>query len=407
MMGVDLRGVKGLVLLPCLAFGLADCKSDDEARLQGPAGGTPLAVGAYEPLRFGDACAGGGKINFCSSETVVSVDQLTSEDPAIARIVLAADVPATFFNATHFVQGVAPGFAMLHFRGTFDDGSVRSADLQVEVRRVDRTVLASHCGTDDETAEVLTLPSGSGSFDVKLFGRAVELAGWHPNAIEPLAGVEPIGSSYGRNAFLWTAPAEPVVIDVRSGILAAKVGILRAYGPADVTDIVVSSPNGDSLTGQPGDRARIGATTKVRGHAPCDVPTVVFKTETPTVCSGPDGAETWRADNEYGGFLTLNAEGSCRVSASADGARFFRAATFRFFVVEPPGEERFDGFNEPCAVEGSTSCTYGETSQVTLCREGRWVSKEMCGPTRTCDARDPSLGGCVGGGPCSECRALR
>jgi hypothetical protein len=76
-------------------------------------------------------------------------------------------------------------------------------------------------------------------------------------------------------------------------------------------------------------------------------------------------------------------------------------------LVAEPGAERFDGFDQPCVVEGSTSCTYGDGSQVTLCRNGRWASRETCGPARTCDARDPALGGCVAGGPCSECRGMR
>jgi hypothetical protein len=329
-----------------------------------------------------------------------------SLNPDIARVVAAADVPLESSGVTHYVLGVAPGFATLHFRGTFDDGSVRSDDLKVEVRKADRGVVVTSCNGSEST-EVITIPSGSAHFRVKLFGRSVELAGVHPEVLTPTEGVV-AGTYFGiPNTFTWTAPPEPAVVELRSGILPGRIGILRAHAPSEVSDIVVRSVNGSSLSGTSPGKARIEAKTKVRGVEPCDVLPVTFRTETPEVCAGPDGAITWLGEDEYGGFVDLKAEGVCRVSASADGVRFFRPATIRFFIVQPLGTEKFDGFSQPCAVEGSTSCTYGDNSQVTVCREGRWATKEQCGPTRTCDARDPSLDGCVAGGPCSECRAMR
>jgi hypothetical protein len=400
------RKVARGVLTLSLAVALPDCVSDGEARLQGPREGTPLAQGAYERLRFGDACAGGGKLSFCGTDALVSVDELTSLDPEIARIVPAEQAPAGVGSATHYVLGVAPGFATLHFRGTFEDGSVRSDDLRVEVRKADRGVVVGTCN-GVETSEVTTIPAGSASFQVKLFGRSVELAGFHPDAVLPVEGVAVSPGAGLPNVYTWSAPPEPTVLELRSGVVPGKLGTLRAYAPSEVSDVVVESVNGSSLVVFTTGRARIEATTKVRGAEPCDVHPVLFRSETPAICSGPEGADTWAGEDEFGGFAELHAEGVCRISASADGVRFFRPATLRIFLVTPPGDEKFDGFNQPCTVEGSTSCTYGENSQVTVCRDLRWTTKETCGPTRTCDARDPSLAGCVGGGPCSECRALR
>ncbi len=406
MTGARLWGlVKGIALLGFFAVALPDC-SDGEARLQGPLAGQPLAVGAYQSLSYGDSCAGGGKLNFCGTDQLVSLDELSSKNPEVARIVLAADAPVTASNVTHFVLGVAPGKATLHFRGTFDDGSVRSTDLEIEVKKADRSAIRTSCN-GVELAEVVTVPAGAASFEVTLLAGSTELAGFHPEAIAPTEGVAPTTGWDSQNWFTWTAPAEPAVVEVRSGFLPGRVGVLRAYAPSEVSDVVVKSVNGDSLVGQAEDRGRIEATTKVRGVEPCDSLPVVFRSETPAVCSGPDGAATWPAEDDYGGFADFHAEGVCRISASGDGVRFFRPLSIRYFVVEPLGDERFDGFNEPCAIEGSTSCTYGENSEVTLCREGRWVSKETCGPARTCDARDPALEGCVAGGPCSGCRAMR
>ncbi|MDX2051825.1 MAG: hypothetical protein SFV15_05490 [Polyangiaceae bacterium] len=397
--------VLGVLFASYFALALASC-SDGEAYLQGPLQGEPLAVGAYQTLSYGDSCSGGGKLNFCGTDRLVSLDELSSGNPNVASIVLGADAPITTSTATHFVLGVAPGKATLHFRGTFDDGSVRSTDLEIEVSKADRSALRTSCN-GVELGEVVTIPGGAASFQVELFAGATKLAGFHPDAIAPTAGVTPAAGWDSQNWFAWAAPAEPGMVEVRSGFLSSRVGVLRAYGPSEVSDIVVKSVNGSSLVGQPGDKGRIEANTKVRGVQPCDSSRVVFRTETPAVCSGPNGAEIWPAEDDYGGFANFNTEGVCRISASADGVRFFKATSIQYFVIAPRGEERFDGFNEPCAVEGSTSCTYGENSQVTLCREGRWVSKETCGPTRTCDARDPALAGCVAGGPCAECRGLR
>jgi hypothetical protein len=406
MMGKVWGLVAGIAPALFFAVALSNCKSDDEARLQATRPGMPLAVGAYHRLTVGDACAGGGKISVCGTQYLVTLDELSSQNPDIAEVVLAADAPASSAGVTHYVLGIAPGKATLTFRGTFDDGSVRSGELDLEVRKANRVRMSTTC-TGTETSEVVTKPGGGAHFHLRLFDRETELAGLHPDAIIPIEGVMRSTAFDSDNKFTWAAPSEPVAADIHSGIVAGRVGTLRAYGPADVSDIVVDSANGSSLTTWTLGPTRISATVKVRGVVPCDVAPVVFRTETPAVCSGPEGAESWPGEDEWGGFAEMKGEGTCRISASADGVRFFRPASFRFFVVEPPGTEKFDGFNEPCAVEGSTSCTYGDNSQVTLCREGRWATKEQCGPTRTCDARDPSLAGCVAGGPCSECRAMR
>jgi hypothetical protein len=392
--------------LGLFAVALPNCKSDDEARLQATLHGRPLAVGAYQRLSYGDACAGGGKVNVCSTERLVSVDEITSENPDIAAIVLPQDAPVAGTGVTHYVRGVSRGKTTLRFLGTFDDGSVRSAELEIEVRQANRVTVSTRCNGTEGT-EVVTKPGGSGFFEVQLFDHVTLLAGLHPDAVVPMSGVTRSTAFDSQNTFTWTAPAEPAVEDVLSGVVPRPIGTLRAYGPADVSDVVVDSPNGTSLVTWSAGATRIDATVKVRGVVPCDVAPVVFRTETPEVCSGPDGALTWPGEDEWGGFVEMNAEGMCRVRASVDGTRFFRPSQLRFFFVAEPGTERFDGFNQPCAVEGATSCTYGDNSQVTICREGLWATKEQCGPTGTCDARDPSLGGCVAGGPCSECRAMR
>jgi hypothetical protein len=406
MKGHWARGAQAIAAL-CFAVALPDCRSDDEASLQGARQGVPLAVGAYQRLSAGDACRGGGKINFCSTERLVTLDALVSFSPEIAEVVPAEAFPGSAATgATHYVLGVAPGKAKLHFSGTFDDGSVRSADLEVEVRKADRAVASSNCH-GVETSTLVTRPGGALFFEVKLFSGATELAGWHPDAVVPGAGLVRSTAFDSANHFTWTAPTEPASVDLRSGLVPQRLAALQAYGAADVTDIVVGSPNGTSLVFWSSGSTRIDATTKVRGVEPCDVAPVIFKTETPGVCTGPGGAETWPAEDEYGGFVDLVAEGTCRISASMDGVRFFRPASIRLFLVAEPTGEKFDGFNEPCAVEGSTSCTYGDTSTVTLCKNGRWAHGTTCGPSRTCDARDPALDGCVAGGPCSECRVMR
>jgi hypothetical protein len=407
MKGMKRRGsALGSAGLVILAVSLSGCgPPDGEAVLQGPLFGKPLALGAYHSLSYGEACASPGRFSLCAPDTLLSVDELSSKDPEIARIVLAADSPITPTNATHFVFGVAPGKTTLHFRGTFDDGSVRSADLEVEVIAADRSRVRTTCA-GVELAEVFTLPSAEAVFEVKLFAGSTELVGFHPDAVAPMDGVTRAILGDSRNTFRWAAPPEPTVVEVRSGFLSGPVGLLRAYGASEVTNIVVRSPNGNSLASWVPGPVGIHATTSVNGVEVCEAAPVVFKTETPEVCSGPDGAETWLGKTEYGGFVEMNAEGVCRVSAAADGVRFFSPTSLRMFMVAEPGAERFDGFDQPCAVEGSTSCTYGDNSQVTLCRNRRWTRRETCGPARTCDARDPARGGCVAGGPCSECREM-
>jgi hypothetical protein len=396
------RALLGLVVAT-----VAGCTgSDEDAALQGPVN-APLAVGAYHGLSVSDACAGGGKLNFCSTERLVSVDSLVSRDPSIAEIVLPADVPREISEDPYFVRGVGPGTAVLEFSATFDDGTTRTGTLDLEVRRANAAHIVAGCGID-ESDVVLAMPGETRSFEVRLFDGRTVLSGWHPDALESVAGVTPWYLSDESNHFEWTAPTQPVRIGVTSPVVGRSAGTLRAFAPSEVTDVVVTSPNSAPLATSIGEAFYVDTKMTVDGVTVCNSQPGFLRTETPAVCSGPSGSQIWAAESHSRGSAVVNAEGICRLRASADGTTFFGVASFELFVVTAPASAEYAGFGNPCSVEGSSTCTYGFSS-VAVCRDGFWSGSESdyCGPDRVCDFQDVSASGCVAGSTCAHCRGLR
>jgi len=115
--------------------------------VQGPTG--ELAVGAFADLCVQDACGGGGKINFCSTESVVAVTSLTVVDPRVLRLVPAAEVPAGFQSGlTHIVvQGMSLGKTTVDVEARFNDGSTRATSATITVARIEDMRIKPHCDT--------------------------------------------------------------------------------------------------------------------------------------------------------------------------------------------------------------------------------------------------------------------
>ncbi|HET9957309.1 MAG TPA: hypothetical protein VFQ61_22580, partial [Polyangiaceae bacterium] len=140
-------------------------------------------MNAFIPLSPVDGCSGGGKINLCSTESLVAIEEMSSRDPKIVEVVPAVDMPAKLSNDEFFARGASPGKTTIDFRGRFDDGSVRSATLDIEVASVTRLDIESRC-TTEKNGVVLAAPGELASFEVLMYNQQRQLAGWHPSAID-------------------------------------------------------------------------------------------------------------------------------------------------------------------------------------------------------------------------------
>lgn len=386
------------------AYTLSGCgPSDQEANLQGISHNGPLAVGAYVSIRPSDSCQGGGKLNFCSTERLIEVESLTPRDPRVAEIIPLTAMPAMFSNAPFYVHGLRAGKTTIDFRGRFDDGSVRTSSQEIEVRAIDRMQISSSCG--NEGSLILTVPGKTVSVAVHLQGDGELLNGWLPDALLPLESLKEAPTE-NRTFYSWTAPSEPTSVTLLSSHVTGRVGTLRAFGRNEISKVVLSSRNPPPLSGSIGGKFALDAEFYVGENKSCETHALSIQSDTPSICSGPDGAPTWSVNDARLASVIMNAEGLCRVRASADGARFFDAVSIPIFATTTPEGTDLAGYGNPCSVEGSTTCAFSRTSAAT-CKGGRWQQAESCGSTRVCDFKDSAASGCIAGATCAACRSLR
>jgi hypothetical protein len=392
-------GTAASALVLCLASGCGF--SNDEAHVNQPSGA--LAVGAYHNLRFSDACRGGGKLNVCTTEGVMEVHPPQSSDPGVVEPIESADHPmADVLRDPYYLVGRGVGEATLHVEGDFDDGSTRSVDFNVEVKRITKITTDVSCAGGDPVSEVFVPLGWAHSGFVNLIGGGELLVGWLPDAVEG-DGVEPFFSDDNRTRFTWPGLKEPGTVEVRAPLTDAVVAKLHAYGPEDVTKVELTHRNSPPVRMSSVGEFYMDSFVLIGTARPCRSIPVTFHTDTPEICSGSDAAEVWPGDSDFGGPVTANAEGICKLGASMDGTKVLGRLDFPLFMVEEVPLEVRPGFGNPCSVEGSTTCA-GQIRG--LCFEGRWITDEHCPEDQTCDLVPNTRDGCVGDGPCSTCRSL-
>jgi len=378
--------------------------NDRGAYVTGVNGG--LALGAYHSLGFGDACPGGGKINFCSTEGVTEILELRSDDPDIVEILPGAKHPlGALATSSYYMLGKKDGKTALFFRGRFNDGSVRDASVEVEVKHAELLRLASACGSAPAETNLLVSTGDTGTFELEMLAGGEKLSGWLPGAVTAEGLTDTSGNS-DINYYAWQAPETPIVRALESTLAAKVVGTLTAYGPDQVTSIDISSrdtlfPAAFTAEGS----FYIYTQIHVGDKSPCRSLPVEIHSSALSVCSGPAGEAVWMGD-AYGGEARVHAEGNCVLAASTPGGKALSSKSFPlFFVNAPPTGLDVPGFGNPCTIEGATACSFGYGS-VGVCKSGHWMEKLTCSENQTCDFVPQSSKGCVAGASCAVCRGL-
>ena len=295
-----------------------------------------LAVGAYHSVGFGDACSGGGKINFCSTETVTAILELRSEDPSTVELLPATSHPrADLARHSYYILGKKVGQASLTFKGSFNDGSVRTASVVVQVKAPDFARLAYGCGGADTTNLLLNLGS-TDQFEVELLSGTEKLAGWLPGAVAG-DGLTDVSGDSDATYYAWQAPAAAVVQNLQPGVVRKVAGTMTAFGPAQVTAIdLVSRNEGSPAAYSTGGSFYVDTQVRVKDQAPCQSLPVELHSSTLSICSGLAGETVWIGDT-YGGAATVYAEGNCVLGASMPGGPVLTTKTFpMFFISKPP-----------------------------------------------------------------------
>jgi hypothetical protein len=367
-----------------------------------------LAVGSYTSIDFTDAC-GGGALSPCITDGVTAVLESRTGDPNIADIVLGQDHPRApaALNA-YYLLAKKPGQTSVYFKGTFTDGSTRQASTTVTIKAPDVLAVDVTCqGNGMPSTNLLASLGGKSGFRLDLLAGTEKLDGFLPDAVTA-DGVTEEFNDENDNLYAWQVPATAGVTQLASPHGIPIDGLLTAYGPAQVTGMIFNSRNPDSPAAyfQPGP-FYVNTQVVVQGQTPCDSLIAELRTATPDICSGPSGETVWPADDTTGGAATVHAEGACTLSVGLPGdSRTLNTATFPIFFVQPPPTGlQTPGYQEPCPVEGGTSCDFGYGG-IGLCKGGVWTEMTQCPFNQTCDFVPDTTPGCVAGASCARCRGL-
>ena len=363
-------------------------------------------MGAYYDLVFGDACrASTGKMpSFCSSEGLVSLDSVVSEDTGVVRIVTEEAAGAPTGSKLAFF-GVAPGKAKVRASGRFSDGSTRGDEVEITVKAVTGIKIVQNCNRDS-SGVVRALPGESVGFTANAKAGREELQGCIPGFLDSVPGLRQSCHWWSTSAS-WQAPDTAARIPVTSRVLPKPVGTLRTLALSEITDVRFEDVNQPPfILSKPDSFA-----TYVRmsaGKLPlCKTPPATLRTLTPEVCAGPQGETQWTRNTTGYVFVKGLREGRCRLQAGLDGQKWHAEFSRElFFYTRPDTSWDQAGFGNPCAPEGATTCSYGLGS-LAVCKDARWTVKQECGSAKICDYLAAGGTGCLAGASCAACRGLR
>jgi hypothetical protein len=313
-------GMMGSLLLSFAAASVAaGCLRADKHAAAAGATGIRLAVGAVHPITIADACPSGGKGNLCSTEKVTKLNSVTSSDARVAEILPIAAVPSEMHEGAvaYVVQGRTPGRTTVRIEATFDDGSVRSDTIDVNVVAVQSVEPSVQCPNGAD-AQRLFPPGQSVLVSLQLKGAGGELKGAVPGALTGTGLHQTSGLTSTR--YVWTAPATPEAVSVATRGLPPIRLTLESYAPDSVEvgslKLRIPAPEGVNV----GQVTPLDVTLRVRGGKPCVYPGLTVTTRTPSVCSGPQGETTWSEIGEGWVRIRPLAAGVCGLTITPAGA---------------------------------------------------------------------------------------
>jgi hypothetical protein len=317
---VEKMGLRGGWFGLLVSLALVGCKSDQEAQLDLPV--EPIAAGAWFPLSVTDLCgAGGGKINFCSQESVVSVDAFSVAKPRIAEVLRMEELEEGIRDETAELVIIAKeaGSTTISVDSTFDDGSQRKVEAKVEVRKADRIAVSHHCYVSEVDDERLLPVDYELPLEVTLLAAGQELAGEHQRELLSGEGLERRPGRLQHNPYSWRTPAAGGTVKLSSPLFP-KFG--SSYTIYDLDEVAIERVArrypGEELSFEQGVVFEVGLS--VRGKRPCAFPPVRFEVSTPDVCIGPKDATSWLVTSLDTLFaVSALATGSCKLVVSVEG----------------------------------------------------------------------------------------
>jgi hypothetical protein len=327
--------------------------------------GKAVAVGALLPLSVSDDCRGGGKLSFCTTESLVSVDSFSVEDERVATLLRMAELNAGLRTSDALViAGKAPGSTAISIEATFDDGSVRTFDGKVSVKKAERMTLSHRCPVDAPDDLDLFPVGAEVSLSAELFAGEDQLQGEHQKDLLEGAGITRRQGFLKANDYVWTVP-EAGDFTFTSPFFGEFAASYRGY---DLASLSIASVH-RKYEGATRYKAFIAfdAELSVDGKRPCKVPPVNVDVLTPTICDGHDGVTTWVTDDPaYGLSVRALKSGTCEFTVSVAGTETVFPVQTEIEATDVPIP-----IVDPC--EG-ISCEQAPAS----CAEGSELAKQAC-----------------------------
>jgi hypothetical protein len=392
----------------CLVFAwlpLACNLGDKTAEITGPPY-YPLAQGSYAPVAFVDGCPVTQNMT-CKTEWLTSLEYFVSDQPSIAEIVDTSTLSADFGIASPYaLHALKAGKATLRARGTFSDGTVRSATATFEVRAVTSVKLPAVCPNG-------TLPPYYVSYGgqirgaVALYAGDQQLSGLLPDA---LAG-QGLVISYPdpRNDqvwFSWQAPNGPSQIVITSPYDPTLSVFVSSYTVMDVTSIKAESYPGPPVFLYGPGPLYVSTQAEVNGHPTCDEGFSIGKTLTPDVCTGPDGQAEWTGTYAFSLDFQVLKEGVCQISLGTVGGAYVTLHEESIFFPNGPEPDPSWIIGYACDQNDFVACARDHAAAL-KCVNGDWKALISCPSDQICDYVSAADASCPGTVDCLQCRALR
>lgn len=347
--------------------GLAVGCSDDKASVN-LAPGEAVAAGAFFPLNVSDSCRGGGKINFCSSDTLVSIDAFSVADPRVARLLrmeeLDEGLRAEF--AELVVDAKQAGSTEASIDTTFDDGSQRKIEAKIVVKKADGMQLVHSCEVRESDDEDLFPVATEVPLTVELFAGTTLLKGEHQSSLLEGDGLQRQPGLLVANKYVWTAPSTGGATKLSSPLLSAFKATYRAYEPTELSIDSVERLYANSV--RYNNFVAFEAKLTVGGKRPCSLPPLRLDVLTPEICEGPESAQSWLEEEPaYGISVRALASGTCQFNVSVEGTDTVLPVEVELEVTDVPPEPLPDPCEGVVCEPEPTSCPAGSELSTRAC----------------------------------------
>jgi hypothetical protein len=278
-----------------------------------------IAVGAYYPIRVSDDCQGGGKLNFCTTEKVVSIDGWKVDDPGVADLLAMEDLDEALRveGSQLVVDAKKAGKTSVTIDATFDDGSVRKVTTEIVVAKADHMELLHRCRMREPDAFDLFPTDAEVTLNLDLFKGTEALQGEYQSALLEGAGLERAAGHLTTNNYVWTAPSEAAAVKLSSPVFPKFSLTYQAYAPSELSVDLAERKSQGPHTYQ--NFVGFDVRLTVDGKVPCEIPPLRLETQTPEVCDGPEGAVSWLEEEISGVSVRAVGSGSCEFTISVDG----------------------------------------------------------------------------------------